>query len=390
MSAGLGLLTPFENVKAKVNAGERLNREDGLSLFHHANLLEVGQLANQVRERLHGDRTYFNRNIHINATNVCVANCLFCSFSRLKVGDPGAYTLSHEEAWGRLKARLDAGEQITEVHIVNGLHGELPFSYYLELLAGLKRISPGTHLKAFTAVEIHFFHQKFNLPVRRVLEELRSAGLDSLPGGGAEVFSPRVRQKLCADKCTGEEWLEVHRQAHGLGIRTNCTLLYGHVETLEERIDHLLALRSLQDETGGFQTFIPLAFHADGNAMARLPPPTGVEDLRMYSVARLLLDNIPHLKAYWIMLGMKTAQTAQWFGADDMDGTVQEERIYHMAGAETPQALTVEELVRLIRSAGRFPVERDTLYNVLAEGEALVSKRPYRRVLKPSLPVVQP
>jgi aminodeoxyfutalosine synthase len=390
MSLDSGARSRFEAVKTKVNAQKRLDREDGLALFHHPNLLEVGLLANQVRERLHGNRTYFNRNMHINATNVCVASCLFCSFSRLKEGDPGAYTLSHEEAWGRLKARLDAGEKMTEVHIVNGLHGDLPFSYYLELLAGLKRLSPTIHLKAFTAVEIHYFHKKFNLPIRKVLEALRSAGLDSLPGGGAEIFAARVRKKLCADKCTGDEWLEIHRQAHGLGIRTNCTMLYGHVETLEERVDHLLALRTLQDETGGFQTFIPLAFHADGNAMARLPPPTGVEDLRTYAVARLMLDNIPHLKAYWIMLGLKTAQTAQWFGADDIDGTVQEERIYHMAGAETPQALSMEELVRLIATAGREPVERDTLYNVLAEGDALVPNRPFRRVLHPSLPVVQP
>jgi aminodeoxyfutalosine synthase len=376
-------------IHAKLEAGEALSIEDGLILFDHPNLLEVGQLANLDRERRHGMRTYFNRNMHINATNVCVANCLFCSFSRLKEGDKGAYTLSHEEAWGRLRARLEAGDRITEIHIVNGLHDGLPFAYYLDLLAGLKRIHPTVHLKAFTAVEIHFFHQKFKLPVRQVLEELQSAGLDSLPGGGAEVFSERVRRKLCADKCSGSEWLDIHRTAHGMGIRSNCTMLYGHVETLTERLNHLIALRDLQAETGGFQTFIPLAFHADGNAMARLPPPTGVDDLRMYAVSRLMLHNISHLKAYWVMLGLKTAQTALWFGADDIDGTVQEERIYHMAGAETPQVLSSDELIRLIVAAGRQPVERDTLYNILAEGEALVPKQPYRRGGL-SLPVVQP
>jgi len=369
----------FSEIKDKVRAGEPLGFDDGVALFHHPNLLEIGQLANEVRERLHGQRTYFNRNMHINATNVCVASCRFCSFARLKAGDPGAYTLTLEEAWGRLRARVTAGDPITEIHIVNGLHDGLPFSYYTDLLSGLKRICPTVHLKAFTAVEIFFFHQHYGLPVTEVLRRLVAAGLDSLPGGGAEIFAARVRRKLCADKCDAEQWLDVHRTAHQMGLRSNCTMLYGHIETIEERVEHLLQLRALQDETQGFQTFIPLAFHPDGNALQRLAPPTGVDDLRVFAVSRLLLHNIPHLKAYWVMLGLKTAQTAQWFGADDLDGTVQEERIYHMAGAETPQHLAVSEIVHLIEHAGRLPVERDTLYNVLGEGSALAPSKSFRR-----------
>lgn len=379
----------FAAIRDKVRAGERLDFEDGVALYRHPNLLEVGALANEARERLHGDRTFFNRNFHINATNVCVASCMFCSFARLKEGDPGAYTMTLEEAWGKLQARVDAGEPVTEIHIVNGLHDGLPFDYYTKLLAGLKRIKPSIHLKGFTAVELHYYSQHYQLSIEEVLSRFRAAGLDSLPGGGAEIFAPRVRQKICADKCTGDEWLAVHRTAHQMGMRSNCTMLYGTVETIEERVDHMLQLRALQDETGGFQTFIPLAFHPDNNSLMRLPGPTGVEDLRTYAVARLLLSNIPHIKAYWVMLGVKTAQTALWFGADDLDGTVQEEKIYHMAGAETPQTLSPDEIVRIIVEAGRTPVERDTLYNVVAEGEALTPKKPFRRTVRRSLEVVQ-
>jgi aminodeoxyfutalosine synthase len=287
--------------------------------------------------------------------------------------------MSHAEAWGKLQTRLDAKDPITEIHIVNGLHPGLPFDYYTELLAGLKRLQPNIHLKAFTAVELHYYAKKYGMTYAEVITKLREAGLDSIPGGGAEIFAARVRKKICDDKCTGDEWLEVHRTAHKLGLRSNCTMLYGTIETLEERVDHMLRLRELQAETGGFQTFIPLSFHPDNNTLMRLPGPTGVEDLRTYAVARLMLDNIPHIKAYWIMLGVKTAQSALWFGADDLDGTVQEEKIYHMAGAETPQAMSPAEIVRIIQNAGRTPVERDTLYNVIAEGDALVSDKPFRR-----------
>jgi aminodeoxyfutalosine synthase len=366
-------------IRDKVRDGEPLSLEDGVALFEHPNLLEVGALANEVRERLHGDRTYFNRNLHINATNVCEASCRFCSFARLEEGKPGAYTMTHEQAWAKLQARLDAQDPITEIHIVNGLHPGLPFEYYTELLAGLKRLQPAIHLKAFTAVELHYYARKYGFSYAEVITKLRAAGLDSIPGGGAEIFAARVRKKICDDKCTADEWLDVHRTAHQLGLRSNCTMLYGTIETLEERVDHMLRLRALQAETGGFQTFIPLAFHPDNNALMKLPGPTGVEDLRTYAVARLVLDNIPHLKAYWIMLGVKTAQSALWFGADDLDGTVQEEKIYHMAGAETPQAMSPAEIVRIIQNAGRVPVERDTLYNVIAEGDALTSNKPFRR-----------
>jgi aminodeoxyfutalosine synthase len=375
----MGSTNALPRIRDKVRDGEPLSLEDGVALFAHRNLLEVGALANDVRERLHGDRTYFNRNLHINATNVCEASCRFCSFARLEAGDPGAYTMSHAEAWGKLQARLDAKDPITEIHIVNGLHPGLAFDYYTELLAGLKRLQPSIHLKAFTAVELHYFAKKYGMTYAEVITRLRAAGLDSIPGGGAEIFAARVRKKICDDKCTGDEWLEVHRTAHRLGLRSNCTMLYGTIETVEERVDHMLQLRALQAETGGFQTFIPLAFHPDNNALMKLPGPTGVEDLRTYAVARLLLDNIPHIKAYWIMLGVKTAQSALWFGADDLDGTVQEEKIYHMAGAETPQIMSPNEIVRIIQNAGRAPVERDTLYNVVAEGDALVSDKPFRR-----------
>jgi aminodeoxyfutalosine synthase len=376
MTAAAGI---FPAIRDKVRAGEPLSFDDGVALYAHPNLIEVGALANEVRERLHGDRTYFNRNLHINATNVCVASCMFCSFARLKEGDQGAYTMTHAEAMGKLQARMDANDPITEIHIVNGLHDKLPFDYYTDLLAGLKRLKPSIHLKAFTAVEIFYFHQHFGMSIADVLQRLHAAGLDSLPGGGAEIFAPRVRKKICDDKCTADEWLQVHRTAHHMGLRSNCTMLYGTIEGAEDRVDHMLRLRDLQAETGGFQTFIPLAFHPDNNALMKLPAPTGTEDLRTYAVARLMLHNIPHLKAYWIMLGIKTAQTALWFGANDLDGTVQEEKIYHMAGAETPQAMTPAEIVRVIQNAGRTPVERDTLYNVIAEGEALASQKPFRR-----------
>ncbi len=378
----------FAAIRDKVRAAEPLSLEDGVALFRHPNPLEVGALANEVRERLHGDRTYFNRNLHINATNVCEASCMFCSFARLAPGDKGAYTMSLEEAWGKLRTRVEAGDPLTEIHIVNGLHPGLEFDYYTELLAGLKRIQPSIHLKAFTAVEIFYFAKKYGMSIEEVLTKLRAAGLDSLPGGGAEIFASRVRRKICHDKSDADEWLQVHRVAHGMGLRSNCTMLYGTVETIEERVEHLLRLRALQDETGGFQTFIALAFHPDGNPLMKLPGPTGIEDLRTYAVARLMLHNIPHIKAYWIMLGIKTAQTALWFGADDLDGTVQEEKIYHMAGADTPQAMSPAEIVRIIREAGRTPVERDTLYNVIAEGPALLAERPFRRNVRRSLEVV--
>jgi aminodeoxyfutalosine synthase len=355
----------FEDVARKVRRGERLDAADGALLFAHPDLLAVGQLANEVRERLHGDRTYFNKNMRIEVTNVCVASCLFCSFAKLEEHMPGAHTMSLEDAWKELETRMD--DPPGEIHIVNGLHPGLPFSYYEELLAGFKRIKPDVHMKCFTAVEIHFFARHYGMTYEEVLTRLRKHGLGSLPGGGAEIFHDDVRKRIAHDKANADEWLEVHRVAHRLGIRTNATMLYGHIETFEHRVDHLLRLRALQDETRGMQAFIPLAFHPDGNGMKNLPPPTAIDDLRNVAVARLVLDNVPHIKAYWVSMTPKIAQVALRFGADDIDGTIVHETIYHAAGSSSPQGLTEGALVRLIREAGRIPVERDTLYNVVRE-----------------------
>ena len=354
----------LRDIVGKLDDGVRLCLEDGVRLFDCPDLLAVGWLANREREKRHGPQAFFNHNIRLEATNVCVASCLFCSFARLKPGDPGAYTMSLEQAWDKLRERSD--QALTEVHVVNGLHPDLPWDYYLELLRGFKRIKPGIHLKCFTAVEIAFFAELYGKTDEQVLRDLIAAGLDSLPGGGAEVFAERVRRKICHDKCGTERWLDIHRIAHRLGIRSNVTMLYGHIETDAERVDHMLRARSLQDETGGFQAFIPLAFHPDNNQMRKLPPPTAADTLRVHAVARLMLDNVPHVKAFWIATGVEVAQTALWFGVDDLDGTVQEERIYHMAGAQTPEAMTPAAISQLIRLAGRQPVERDTFYNVVS------------------------
>jgi aminodeoxyfutalosine synthase len=350
-------------IAGKVEARERLSFDDGVALFESTDLLTLGWIANRERERRHGARTYFNHNLRLEATNVCEASCLFCSFARLKEGMPGSHTMSVEQILAKLRAR--AGEPVTEVHIVNGLHPGLPFSYYTDLLAGLKQVRPGIHLKCFTAVEIAFFADHYQKTDRQVLAELQAAGLDSLPGGGAEIFAERVRQKICHDKCDGPRYLSIHRIAHSLGLRTNVTMLYGHIETTEERVDHLLQTRALQDETGGLQAFIPLAFHPDNNQMRKLPAPAASETLKVHAVARLMLDNVDHIKAYWISCGVDVAQTALWFGADDLDGTVQEETIYHMAGSSTPTALSTGDIEQLIWDAGRQPIERDTLYNVV-------------------------
>ena len=354
----------LQEIKLKLDDGIRLNLTDGVRLFECSDLLAVGWLANRERERRHGAQTFFNYNLRLEATNVCVARCLFCSFARLQPGDSGAYTMSLEQAWQKLRDRGD--QALTEVHVVNGLHPDLPFDYYTKLLKGFKDIRPDIHLKCFTAVEIAFFADLYGKTDEQVLLELMDAGLDSLPGGGAEVFSERVRQKICHDKCGTTRWLEIHATAHRLGMRSNVTMLYGHIETVEERVDHMLRARALQDETGGFQAFIPLAFHPENNQMKKLPAPTAIDSLRVHAVARLMLDNIPHVKAFWIATGLEVAQTSLWFGVDDLDGTVQEERIYHMAGASTPEAMTPEQIGVLICDAGRQPVERDTLYNVVA------------------------
>jgi len=355
----------IQGIAKKIRNGERLSFEDGEALFCEPDLLALGALANEVREKRHGDRTYFNKNMRIEVTNVCVASCLFCSFAKLEEGAPGSHTMKLEEAWRELEQRMD--DPPSEVHIVNGLHPGLPFSYYEELLRGFKRIKPDVHMKCFTAVEIHFFTKHYGMTYEEVLRKLREAGLDSLPGGGAEIFHPDVRTRISGDKATADEYLEVHRVAHRMGMRTNATMLYGHVETFAHRVDHLLRLRALQDETRGLQAFIPLAFHPDGNGMKNLPAPTAIDDLRTIAVSRLLLDNVDHIKAYWVSSGPDVAQIALRFGADDLDGTIVHETIYHAAGSGVPQGLRESELIRLIREAGRVPIERDTLYNVVKE-----------------------
>ena len=350
------------SIAEKVLAKERLSLEDGLALYETPHVHVVGELANFVRERLHGDLAYFNVNQHINYTNYCNKFCKFCSFDRLP-GQEGAYLLTPEQAAQKIEAQL--GEPVTEVHMVAGVWPKIPYSYYLDLLRAVKAARPEIHVKAFTMVELHQIAKVAKKPLAEVLDELKDAGLGSCPGGGAEIFAERVHQAGYKLKISGEEWLDLARQVHASGLRTNCTMLHGHIETLEERVDHLDRLRRLQDETGGFQTYIPLSFHRDNNEWSHLPGPTALDELREIALGRLMLDNIPHVKAYWIMLSIPVAQLALSWGSDDVDGTVVEEHIYHDAGAKTPQEVQRDELVQWIRDAGRVPVERDTLYNVV-------------------------
>jgi aminodeoxyfutalosine synthase len=343
----------------KVRSGLRLSFEDGVTLYRSQDILAIGYMANIVRERLNGNVTFFNVNRHINPTDVCVASCRLCAFGK-KARDPKAYTMSLEQVWE--SAGKGYSEAATEFHIVGGLHPELTLEWYCKMLRGLKERFPQVHLKAFTMVEVSFLAQRAKISIRETLQRLRDAGMDSLPGGGAEIFIERVRRIICDHKIDGEEWLSTARLAHQAGLKSNCTMLYGHIETEEDRVDHLVRIRALQDETGGFVTFIPLAFHPDNTPLQHIPKTTGFADLKNIAVARLMLDNIPHIKAYWIMMTPRIAQIAQRFGADDIDGTVVEERIYHDAGATTTQSLRRGELLQLIKAAGREPVERDTLY----------------------------
>ncbi len=350
------------DILAKVKNEERLTVEDGLHLYRNQDILALGYLANLVRNRKNGNDTYFIYNQHVNYSNICSNLCKFCAFGKKK-GSDLAYEMSVDEVKEKIHQRLD--EPITEIHMVGGIHPELPFDYYLEVLRGIKEVRPNVHIQAFTCVEIAHLAELAGKSVEKTLEILKEAGLGSIPGGGAEVFSPRIRQLTCEKKLSGTDWLEITKIAHRNGLHTNATMLYGHVETLEERVEHLDALRKVQDETQGFLAFIPLAFHPKNTEMSDLDSTTGINDLKNMAVARLMLDNFPHVKAYWIMLGPKLAQIALSFGADDMDGTVKEEVITHMAGAETDQAIGSDTLIRLIREAGRRPIERDTLYNVI-------------------------
>jgi aminodeoxyfutalosine synthase len=352
----------LRNLATKVRDGDRLDADDALLCFSTPHLLHLGRLADTVRRRLHGDIAYFNVNRHINPTNICVYtyNCKFCSFAALP-DEEHAWQMSHEEVYDH--AARQGGNRVTEFHIVGGLHPELSLDWYLEMLRGLRQRFPAVHLKAFTAIEVGWFAKQEKLSIEEVLRRLRAAGLGSLPGGGAEIFHAEVREVICDGKLDAEEWLEVHRSAHRLGIPSNCTMLYGHIEKPQHKVDHLLRLRRLQDDTGGFNAFIPLAYHPENNYLGLEHHTSGSDDLRHMATARLVLDNIPHIKAYWVMITPKLAQVALSFGADDIDGTVVEETIYHMAGAETEQHLTRSELERIVRDAGFVPVERDTLYN---------------------------
>jgi aminodeoxyfutalosine synthase len=356
----------LSDIEAKVRAGERVSYEEGVFLAEEADLLSLGRMANVVRERKNGNFAYYNTNVHLNPTNVCVYRCVFCAF-RSDLKSPKGYTFSDDQIRERVAEAKAMGA--TEMHVVGGLHHQKPFDWYVNIVRVIHEAWPDLHIKAWTGVEIDWFSFLTKKPVRWVLEQLKEAGLGSMPGGGAEIFHPEIRDKICEHKADAEGWLNIHREAHRLGLRTNATMLYGHIEQPWHRVDHLCRLRDLQDETGGFQTFIPLAFHPENTGLDHLPAPSGLTDLKVMALSRILLDNFDHIKAYWIMLGEKTAQTALSFGADDLDGTVIHELIYHDAGAKTPQGLTVAQLHRLIREAGREPVERDTLYRRVLRDE---------------------
>lgn len=355
----------LQNIADKIYGGERITREEGLLLFKQGDLSFLGVLANHVREKLHGDKTFFNRNFHIEPTNVCVFSCNFCSYSRLYAKRDEGWELSMEDMLNIVK-KYD-NQPVTEVHIVGGVHPKMNLYFFAGLLKAIKAHRPGLHIKAFTAVELDYMFRKAKLSVEEGVQVLKEAGLDSIPGGGAEIFDEEIRRQICADKVDAEGWLAIHEAVHKAGMHSNATMLYGHIENYEHRIDHMDRLRTLQDKTGGFNTFIPLKFRNKDNDMSYVAEASIIEDLKMYAVARLYMDNFAHLKAYWPMLGRKNAQLSLAFGVDDIDGTIDDTtKIYSMAGAEeqTP-AMSTEEIVALIKQVNRQPVERDTLYNVI-------------------------
>jgi aminodeoxyfutalosine synthase len=358
--------TELREIGEKVIGNHRLTDKDGLLLFERGSLSFLGALANYVRESRHGDQTYFNRNFHIEPTNVCVFSCHFCSYSRLYAHRDEGWELSIDDMMNIVR-KYD-GTPETEVHIVGGVHPKMNLYFFVDLLKAIRAHRPDLHIKGFTAVELDYMFRKAKVSVEEGLRIMHEAGLDSIPGGGAEIFNEDVRQKICADKVDSAGWLHIHEEAHKLGMHSNATMLYGHVESYADRIDHMRRLRELQDRTGGFNTFIPLKFRNGDNDMSHVPEVSVIEDFRTYAVARLYLDNFPHLKAYWPMLGRKNAQLSLAFGVDDIDGTIDDTtKIYSMAGSEeqTP-AMTTEEIVNLIKAVRRQPVERDTLYNVIA------------------------
>ena len=359
--------TRLKTIAEKVNGQKRITDEEGILLFEKGSLAFVAALANFIREKLHGDITYFNRNFHIEPTNVCVFSCKFCSYSRLYAHKEEGWELSIDQMLDIVKTY--DGKPITEVHIVGGVHPKMNMDYFIELMQKIKQHRPGLHVKAFTAVELDYMFRKARLTVEEGMKRLQAAGLDSLPGGGAEIFSPEIREQIAADKVNAEGWLRIHEVAHNLGMHSNATMLYGHIEKYEHRIDHMRRLRDLQDKTGGFNTFIPLKFRNRDNDMSYVPESTITEDMRLYAIARIYLDNFPHLKAYWPMLGRESAQLSLSFGVNDIDGTIDDStKIYSMAGSEEQKpAMSTEELVTLIKQVKRKPVERDTLYNVVKD-----------------------
>jgi aminodeoxyfutalosine synthase len=350
----------MKRIRDTVESGGRLNMDDGIFMYSpEVSLHELGELANFVRERINGNVGYYNINTHLNPTNVCVYRCRFCAF-RSDLRDPKGYVMNDDQILARGQEAVDNG--CTEMHIVGGLHHQRGYDWYRHIIEILHNTYPQIHLKGWTAVEINWFEFLTKNSLKDILQDLRDAGLGSMPGGGAEIFHPEVRDQICEHKANSHKWLEIHLAAHEVGLKTNCTMLYGHVEQAYHRIDHLLKLRDLQDKTGGFQTFIPLAFHPENTKLSHLKKPSALMDLRTMAISRLMLDNVPHIKAYWIMLGIGTAQTALSYGADDIDGTVRHELIYHDAGATTPEMLSVDQIKQLIVEAGRVPVERDTIY----------------------------
>jgi aminodeoxyfutalosine synthase len=373
MNGNVGLFTKenisadLQNISEKVFNGERITDEEGLLLFEKGSLPFLGSLANYVREKLHGDKTYFNRNFHIEPTNVCVFSCNFCSYSRLYAHREEGWELSADDMLNMVKSY--DGKPITEVHIVGGVHPKLNLEFFADVLRRIKAHRPDLHIKGFTAVELDYMFRKAKMNAEQGLKYLKDAGLDSLPGGGAEIFDPEIREKICADKVDANGWLYIHETAHRLGMHTNATMLYGHIERYKHRIDHMRRLRELQDKTHGFNTFIPLKFRNKDNDMSNVPESTIVEDMKLYAVARIYLDNFPHLKAYWPMLGRQNAQLSLSFGVNDIDGTIDDTtKIYSMAGAEEQKpSMTTAELVTLIKQVKRRPIERDTLYNEIRD-----------------------
>jgi len=357
----------LNSISEKVSSGVRITPDECLALYEHAELGYLGRLANLVRERKNGNYTYFNRNFHIEPTNICVFDCKFCSYSRLLKQKEEGWEMSEEQILEKVKSY--AGQAITEVHIVGGVHPKMGLHYFASLIKKIKEIRPDIHVKAFTAVELEYMCRKAKVSYREGLQILKDHGQDSLPGGGAEIFDETLRAQICEDKATTAQWLEIHETAHSIGMPSNATMLYGHIESFSHRVDHMNRLRELQDKTGGFNTFIPLKFRNKDNQMSHIQEVSVIEDLRNYAIARIFMDNFNHIKAYWPMIGRNTAQISMSFGVDDIDGTIDDStKIYSMAGAEDKNpALTTDQLVALIKQGGRIPAERDTLYNIIKD-----------------------